>query len=152
MVPVYFGISLCTFEGKKKIKRRGEKKNPNRRSGMVTIVHFVSTFTHRKAPESTTLQRHQVSFWGKPLFWGGGGGTSGYSHQNKKNNFLKITQVQKKTEKCKLFWKMECFFVNQHYCDGFCSNVRHRVRFQMTKRAKRGRLCRHREVACAASR
>lgn len=110
--------------------------------------------SHTEKPLSRQLfSATRCHFGGNPCFGGvGGGGTSGYSHQNKKNNFLKITQVQKKTEKCKLFWKMECFFVNQHYCDGFCSNVRHRVRFQMTKRAKRGRLCRHREVACAASR
>lgn len=37
---------------------------------MVTIVHFLSTFIHRKAPELTTLQRHQVCNLGEPFFGG----------------------------------------------------------------------------------
>lgn len=57
---------------------------------MVTIVHFVSPFTHRKAPELTTLQRHQVCNVGEPFF---GGIEWLFSHQIEKKNKNNITQV-----------------------------------------------------------
>lgn len=56
---------------------------------MVTIVRFVFPFIHRKAPESTTLQRHQVCNLGEPF---SGGGKWLFSHQE---NTAK--QKQKKT-------------------------------------------------------
>lgn len=90
---------------------------------MVTIVHFVSTFLHRKAPELTTLQRHQVCNLGEPFF---GGIKWLFSHQKKKKK-KNITQVERKTEKCKLCSEKWNVLVNLHYCDGFCSNVHHRV-------------------------
>lgn len=61
---------------------------------MVTIVHFVSPFTHRKAPELTTLQRHQVCNVGKPFF---GGIEWLFSHQILKKN--KTSPMSKRKQK-----------------------------------------------------